>query len=59
MTPDIEPSTLNRIDKQGFAGEIFRRNARLCGQRMLRREDQPYFVIKHRRVVQPAARQNI
>jgi len=59
VTPDIKTAALYRVDKQGFAGQIVRRNPRFHRQRVIRRQHQPHFKIKHRRIVQATARQNI
>jgi len=37
MSPDIQTRTLNRVDKQGFAGKIFRGNTRFGGEWMIGR----------------------
>jgi len=59
VSPDIKPAALHRIDEQRFAGDIFRRDMRDRRQRMIRRQHQSHFKIKHRRIVQAAARQNV
>jgi len=59
MTPDIQATALYRVNQQRFCRQIFRRNARFSGQRMIRSQHQAHFKIKHRRVVQTAARQNV
>jgi len=59
MPPDIQPATLHRINQQRFAAQIFRRNARFARQRVIGRQHQAHFKIEHRRIVQPAARQDV
>jgi hypothetical protein len=59
VAPDIQATALHGINQQRFRGQILRRDARLHGQRMLRRQHQAHFIIKHRRIVQAAARQDI
>jgi len=59
VTPDIQTTALNRIDQQRFRRQIFRRDARFRGQRMIRGQHQTHFKIKHRGIVQTAARQNV
>jgi len=59
VTPDIQPAALDRIDQQRFSGDILRGNARPGRERVIRGQHQAHFKIKHRRVVQPAARQNV
>jgi len=59
MAPDIQTTALHRIDHQRFGRQIFRRDARFHRQRMVRCQHQAHFIIKHRRIVQTAARQNI
>jgi len=59
VTPDIQTTALDRVDQQRFGRQIFRCNARSGSQRMIRRQYQAYFKIKHWRIVQAAARQNI
>jgi len=59
VTPDVEATALHRINQQGFAGEILRRYLRFGRQRMIGRHDQTHFKIKHRRIVQAAARQDV
>jgi hypothetical protein len=48
VAPDIQATALHRVDQQRFAGDIVRRDARFRRQRMIRRQHQPYFKIKHR-----------
>jgi len=36
VTPDIQTTALNRVDQQRFRRQIFRRDARSGGQRMVR-----------------------
>jgi len=48
VPPDIKPAALYRIDEQRFAGNIFRRDMRYRRQRMIRRQHQTHFKIKHR-----------
>jgi len=59
VTPDIQATALHRINQQGFRRQIFRGYARFAGQRVIRRQHQTHFKIKHRRIVQTAARQNV
>jgi len=59
MAPDIQTLTLHRINQQRFSGKVFRGNARFTGQRVIRRQHQAHFKIKHGRIVQTAARQDI
>jgi len=59
VTPDIQTTALNRVDQQRFRRQIFRRDARSGGQRMVRGQHQTHFKIKHGRIVQAAARQNV
>jgi len=59
VTPDIQTTALNRVNQQRFRRQVFRRDARFGCQRMIRRQHQAHFIIKHRRIVQAAARQNI
>jgi len=59
VTPDIQTAALHRVNQQRFRRQVFRRDARFARQRMIRRQHQAHFEIKHRRIVQPAARQNI
>jgi len=59
VTPDIQATALHGINQQRFCRQIFRRDARFTGQRMVRGQHQAHFIIKHRRIVQAAARQNI
>jgi len=59
VTPDIQPAALHRIDQQRFSGDILRGDARSCGERMIRGQHQPHFIIEHRRVVQSATRQDV
>jgi len=59
VTPDIQTTALNRVDQQRFGRQIFRRNARSGGQRVIRGQHQAHFKIKHWRIVQATARQNI
>jgi hypothetical protein len=59
MPPDIQTTALHRINQQRFGRQIFRRDTRFHRQRMIRSQHQAHFIIKHWRVVQPAARQNI
>jgi len=59
MTPDIQATALNRINQQRFCCQVFRRDARFSRQRMIRCQHQAHFKIKHRRIVQAAARQNV
>jgi len=59
VTPDIQPATLDWIDQQRFSGDILRRNPCSGREGMIRGQHQPHFKIKHRRIVQPAARQNV
>jgi len=59
MPPDIKPPALHRIDKQRLGRQILRHNACAVGQRMIGRQHQAHLKIKHRRVVQTAARQDI
>jgi len=59
VAPDIQTTALHRVNQQQLCGQVFRHNPRFQGQRMIRRQHQAHFKIKHRRIVQPAARQNI
>jgi len=59
MTPDIQAASLHRVDKQRFARQIFRLNARFVCQRMIRGQHQTHLIIKHRRIVQTTARQDV
>jgi len=59
MAPDIQATALYRVDKQRFAGDIFRCHARSGRQRVFRREDETHLIIEHRGIVQAAAWQNI
>jgi len=59
MTPYVQTLALHRVNQQRFPGKIFRRDAGFAGQRMIGRQHQTHFKIKHRRIVQPAARQDI
>jgi len=59
MTPDIQTTALHRINQQRFCGQVFRRNARFGGQRVIRGQHQAHFEIKHRGIVQAAARQYV
>jgi len=59
VSPDIQTTALDRINQQRFGRKIFRRDARFCRQRMVRRQHQTHFIIKHRRIVQTAARQDV
>jgi len=59
VTPDIQTTALNRVAQQRFRRQIFRRDARSGGQRMVRGQHQTHFKIKHGRIVQAAARQNV
>jgi len=59
MSPDIEAAALHRVNQQRFAGDIFRRNTRFRCQWMIRGQHQPHFKIKHRGIVQTAARQDV
>jgi len=59
VTPDIQTTALHRVDQQRFCGQIFRRDACFRGQRMIRGQHQTHFEIKHWRIVQAAARQNV
>jgi len=59
VTPDIQTTALDRVDQQRFRRQIFRCDARFRGQRMIRGQHQAHFEIKHRRIVQPATRQNV
>jgi len=59
MTPDIQAAALNRVNQQRFCRQIFRRNARFGRQWMVRRQHQTHLKIKHRRIVQAAARQDV
>jgi len=59
VTPDVQTTALHRVDQQRFGCQIFRRDARFRGQGMIRCQHQPHFEIKHRRIVQTAARQNV
>jgi hypothetical protein len=43
VAPDIQACALHRINQQRFRRQIFRRDARLCGQRMIRRQHQAHF----------------
>jgi len=59
MTPHVQALALYRVNQQRFTGEVFWCDARFAGQRMIGRQHQAHFKIKHRRIVQTAARQNI
>jgi len=59
VTPDIQAAALYGVNQQRFAGDIVRRDARFRRQRMIGGEHQTHFKIKHRRIVQTAARQNV
>jgi len=59
MPPDIQPLALHRINHQRFTAQIFRRDDGLGRERMIRCQHQTDFKIKHRRIVQTAARQDI
>jgi len=59
VTPDVKATALHGVNQQRFAGEIFRRHLGFGRQRMIRRHHQTHFKIKHRRIVQAAARQNV
>jgi len=59
VTPDIQATALHRVNQQRFRGQIFWRDARFSGQRMIRCQHQAHFIIKHWRIVQAAARQDV
>jgi len=59
VTPDIKAAALHRVNQQRFRGQIFRCDARFGGQRVIRCQHQAHFIIKHWRVVQAAARQDV
>jgi redox-sensitive bicupin YhaK (pirin superfamily) len=59
VTPDIQAAALHRVNQQRFRRQIFRRDARFTGQRVIRSQHQAHFKIKHRRIVQTTARQNV
>jgi len=59
VAPDIQAAALHRINQQRLCRQVFRRDARFGGQRVVRRQHQAHFIIKHRRIVQAAARQDV
>jgi len=59
MTPDIESAALHRVNQQRFAGDVFWRDTGFRGQWMIGGQHQSHFIIKHRRIMQTAARQNV
>jgi len=59
VAPDIQTTALDRVNQQRFCRQVFRRDARFGGQRVVRRQHQAHFIIKHRRIVQAAARQDV
>jgi len=48
VTPDIQPTALDRVNQQGFGRQIFRRDARFRRQRVIRCQHQAHLKIKHR-----------
>jgi len=48
VTPDVQPTALNRVDQQRFSGDILGRNARPGRERVIRGQHQAHFKIKHR-----------
>jgi len=59
MAPDIQTLALHRVNQQRFAAQIFWLNTRFVCQRVIRGQHQAHFIIKHRRIVQATARQNV
>jgi len=59
MAPNIQTLALHRVNQQRFTCEILWCDARFTGQGMICRQHQPYFKIKHWRIMQPAARQDV
>jgi len=59
MAPDIQTTALYRVNQQRLRCQILRRDARFGGQRMVRGQHQTHLKIKHWRIVQTAAWQNI